>query len=354
MMLFDQTPIGKGYPTYIVAEIGINHNGDMKLAKQMISAAKASGANAVKFQNYFTEDFLLDHTIEYSYYSKGEKIVEKQYDMFKRYELNFEQLKELKLHCDEIEIDFFSTPTSQKGVDQLMELDVKLFKNGSDFLQNIELIQIMAQTGVPLVLSTGMATLSQIDDAVRSFELAGGKDLLILHCISQYPTPKEDVNLLKIPALEAAFEYSVGFSDHTSGIVAAIGAVTLGACFIEKHFTLSKSLSGPDHRFSSDPEEFSDLVQGIRYIESALGNSKLGSVHHEKKSAESFTLSCVVNKSLKKGHILQNSDISFSRPGTGFSPKNKNFFVGKPIFKDKEVGDLLQLDDFISTSKTNE
>ena len=191
--------------------------------------------------------------------------------MFKRYELSFNQLKELKNYCDDIDIIFFSTPTGKQGVDELIQLGVSVIKNGSDFLQNLPFIEELAKTGIPIVISTGMATLAQIDEAVRAFESAGGKDLTILQCVSLYPTPLEEVNLLKIPALKKAFGYPVGFSDHTEGSVAAIGAVTLGATFIEKHFTLSHDLEGPDHRFSSTPEEFISYVDSIRKIEIALG-----------------------------------------------------------------------------------
>lgn len=339
--------IGDKQRVYVVAEIGINHNGDMQLAKEMISAAKLSGADAVKFQNYFVEDFILDHSIKYTYKSRGERISESQFDMFKRYELSFEQLKELKSFSDDLKIDFFSTPTSKRGIDHLAKLGVKILKNGSDFLQNLELIHAMAETRLPLILSTGMATLAQIDDAVRCFESAGGRDLVILHCISQYPTPKEFVNLKKINSLKSAFQYPVGFSDHTSGIIASIGAVTLGACFIEKHFTLSRDLPGPDHRFSSDPEEFKNLVDGIRYIESALGISKLGSGSNEKLSLDSFTLSCVAKNSFSKGKILSEPDIAFSRPGEGFPPKFKKFLVGKKLTKDKLKGSKFEFNDFI-------
>lgn len=338
--------IGDKQKVYVVAEIGINHNGDLELGKKMIQAAKLCGADAVKFQNYFTEDFILDNTIEYSYLSNGKEVTEKQFDMFKRYELSFDQLKQLKEFADDQEIDFFSTPTSKKGLNDLIKLNVKLLKNGSDFLQNLELIENMAATGIPLIISTGMANLSHIDEAVRAFESSGGNDLIILHCISQYPTPKEDVNLKKIPALRSAFGYPVGFSDHTSGIVASIGAVVLGACFIEKHFTLSKELSGPDHRFSSDPTEFKNLIDGIRYVEQALGESKIGPVKNESNSSESFNLSCVANKSLLENHVIQETDISFSRPGNGLSPKMKNILIGKKLKKTKSKGSKFDFNDF--------
>ena len=332
---------------FIVAEIGINHNGDMNLAKKMILAAKESGADAVKFQNYKTEDFVLDRTIEYTYLSKGNEVTEKQFDMFKRYELSFDQLKELKSYCDDIDITFFSTPTGKQGVDELIQLGVSVIKNGSDFLQNLPFIEELAKTGIPIVISTGMATLAQIDEAVRTFESAGGKELTILQCVSQYPTPLEEVNLLKIPALKKAFGYPVGFSDHTEGSVAAIGAVTLGATFIEKHFTLSHDLEGPDHRFSSTPEEFKSYIDSIRKIEIALGKEKLTPTIRDQANSAHFQLSCVAKKGLNGDHVLTDNDIAFSRPGDGLSPKMKPFLIGKKLSNAKQAGSKFSFEDFI-------
>ena len=332
---------------FIVAEIGINHNGDMNLAKKMILAAKESGADAVKFQNYKTEDFVLDRTIEYTYLSKGNEVTEKQFDMFKRYELSFDQLKELKSYCDDIDITFFSTPTGKQGVDELIQLGVSVIKNGSDFLQNLPFIEELAKTGIPIVISTGMATLAQIDEAVRTFESAGGKELTILQCVSQYPTPLEEVNLLKIPALKKAFGYPVGFSDHTEGSVAAIGAVTLGATFIEKHFTLSHDLEGPDHRFSSTPEEFKSYIDSIRKIEIALGKEKLTPTIRDQANSAHFQLSCVAKKGLNGDHVLMDNDIVFSRPGDGLPPKMKPFLIGKKLSNAKQAGSKFSFEDFI-------
>ena len=332
---------------FIVAEIGINHNGDMNLAKKMILAAKESGADAVKFQNYKTEDFVLDRTIEYTYLSKGNEVTEKQFDMFKRYELSFDQLKELKSYCDDIDITFFSTPTGKQGVDELIQLGVSVIKNGSDFLQNLPFIEELAKTRIPIVISTGMATLAQIDEAVRTFESAGGKELTILQCVSQYPTPLEEVNLLKIPALKKAFGYPVGFSDHTEGSVAAIGAVTLGATFIEKHFTLSHDLEGPDHRFSSTPEEFKSYIDSIRKIEIALGKEKLTPTIRDQANSAHFQLSCVAKKGLNGDHVLTDNDIAFSRPGDGLPPKMKPFLIGKKLSNAKQAGSKFSFEDFI-------
>jgi len=223
----DQT-IGNGMPCFLVAEVGINHNGDLNLAKQTIDAAVAAGADAVKFQNYRTEDFINDKSLTYEYISQGNSIIESQYEMFKRCELTKETLRELKDYCESLNVNFHSTPTSKSGIQDLVEIGALILKNGSDYLTNLPLIRSMGESGLPTVLSTGMATLAEIDDAVRTFRSTGNNQLALLHCTSSYPTPPEEVNLRKIASLASAFGCPVGFSDHTDGIISALGAVALG------------------------------------------------------------------------------------------------------------------------------
>jgi sialic acid synthase SpsE len=204
----------------------------------------------------------------------------------------------------------------------------------------------MARTGIPTILSTGMATLSEIDDAVRTFRRAGGKDLILLQCTSSYPTPEEEVHLHKIPALAAVFDCPVGLSDHTWGIVAAIGAVTLGACFIEKHFTLDKKLRGPDHRFSADPKELKELVSAVRTLEKNLGSSAVGPTESEKSGRRDFRLSCVAAGNFPAGHALWKPDILFCRPGTGLPPKAYVWLLGRKLARDVEKGHIFVPEDF--------
>lgn len=337
--------IGKGLPCFIAAEIGINHNSDMELAKKMIDAAAEAGADAVKFQNYFTEDFILDKELTYTYISAGKEITEPQFDMFKRYELTFEQLQLLKAHCDKKDVIFFSTPTSKRGIDDLLKLNVSLLKNGSDLLVNLPLIQEMARTKIPTIISTGMALVSEIDDAVRAFEEAGGKELMILHCTSSYPTPDEDVHLLKLDSLSKTFNCPVGFSDHTWGIEAGIAAVALGCFFIEKHFTLDKNLPGPDHRFSSDPAEFKQLVSGIRKTETMMGSSKLGPTNSEKPGRIGFRLSCAAARDIEKGETVTAQDIIFIRPASGLHPKFYTDLINKKSRLQLKKGQFINLND---------
>lgn len=338
--------LGPGHPCFMVAEIGINHNGDMDLAKKTIDAAIEAGANSVKFQNYYTEDFISDRSLTYEYISQGQTVVESQFDMFKRCELSLEQLSDLNQYCQERNTVFHSTPTSLKGLQALLDLEVPLLKNGSDFLTHLPFIEAMGKTGLPTVLSTGMATLADMDEAVRTFRQTGNPNLILLHCISSYPTPPEAVNLKKIPALASAFECLVGFSDHTEGCVAALGAVVYGACFIEKHFTLDKNLSGPDHRFSADPTEFAQLVSQVRNMEQCLGSSALGFSEAEAVGHREYRLSCVASKAFESGHILSEEDLIFRRPGHGFPPKLAHIVKGRTLKRAVEVGHVFTNEDF--------
>ncbi len=342
--------LGPGHPALLVAEVGINHNGDLDLARRCIDAAAEAGADAVKFQNYRTEDFVPDRSLTYSYVSAGKPVVESQYEMFKRCELTREGLAELALHCAKRAVLFFSTPTSEEGVQDLVHLKAPLLKNGSDYLQNLPLIRVMASTGIPTVLSTGMATLAEIDDAVRAFRGAGGTELVLLHCTSAYPTPPPDVHLRKIATLAAAFDCPAGFSDHTEGIVAAVGAVALGACFIEKHFTLDRDLPGPDHRFSSTPAEFAELVRSVRLLEANLGQAAVGPTAAEAEARESYRLSCVAARELPGGHRLEQADLAFARPGTGLPPAAGHWLVGHVLTRQVPAGKILEPDDFIRSS----
>jgi N-acetylneuraminate synthase/N,N'-diacetyllegionaminate synthase len=338
--------IGPGNPCLIAAEIGINHNGDMDLAKRTIRAAADGGADAVKFQNYRTEDFICDPSLTYSYESQGKRVKESQYDMFKRYELKRGQLHELKDYCDHVGIVFFSTPTGMEGIEELVDIGAPMIKNGSDFLVHLPLVEAMARTGIPTVLSTGMATLAEIDDAVQVFREAGGTDLILLHCTSSYPAPADELHLRKIQTLTQVFDCPAGLSDHSDGIVAALGAVALGACFIEKHFTLDKTLLGPDHRFSADPTELRALVSSLRALEKSLGSATVGPTESEKLGRRDFRLSCVAATDLHAGHVIEDEDVIFRRPGSGLPPKAFGWLLGLKLSRNVNKGHPFVSDDF--------
>jgi N-acetylneuraminate synthase/N,N'-diacetyllegionaminate synthase len=331
-----------GAGCFVAAEVGLNHNGDLELAHRSIDAAADAGADGVKFQSFRTEDFVTDRSVTYAYENGGRTVVESQYEMFKRHELDGDAWAALKRHCDDRGVVFFSTPTSDDGVADLVRLGVPLLKNGSDLLVHLPLVRTMARTGLPTVLSVGMATLAEIDDAVRAFRGAGGCNLVLLHCTSSYPTPPEDVNLRRIPALAAAFDCPVGLSDHSAGTAVAAGAVAVGACFLEKHFTLDKELPGPDHRFSADPAELRELVRSVRTVEAALGTTAIGPTASEQAGRRDFRLSCAAARDLAAGEVLAEGDIAYLRPGTGLPPAAASWLVGRRVARPVAAGRPLE------------
>ena len=331
---------------FIVAEVGINHNGDMDLARKSIIAAAEAGADSVKFQNYRTEDFISDRGLIFEYQSQGRTIKEPQYDMFKRCELTPDQLRFLMDECSSAGILFHSTPTSLEGIRDLQTIGCSVLKNGSDFLTNLRLIRAMGETGLKTILSTGMATLAEIDNAVRAFRETGNENLTLLHCTSSYPTPPRDVNLARIAVLRDAFNVEVGFSDHSSGTTAAVGATVLGASWIEKHFTLRKDLPGPDHWFSVDPTELRKLVLAIREAESMVGSPRIGPTAVETSGRRDFHLSCVASRDISKGECIEARDISFHCPGDGISPALEDILIGLRLRRYVKKGHKFSMDDF--------
>jgi N-acetylneuraminate synthase/N,N'-diacetyllegionaminate synthase len=323
--------IGAGSPCLLIAEIGINHNGDMELARRSIAAAAHAGADAVKFQNYRTEDFISDRSLTITYTSQGKRVTEPQYDLFKRCELTPGNLGMLKAECDRHGVMFMSTPTSAEGVRELVRVGAPILKNGSDYLSHLPLIRCMGETGLPLLLSTGMAMREDIDEAVAAFRATGNEQLILLHCTSVYPTPPAEINLARMPALAAAYGCAVGFSDHTAGPGAACAAVAMGACVVEKHFTLDRALPGPDHHFSMDPAELAELVRAVRTLEQSLGSPEIAPSASERTSRNDYRLSCVAADDLPAGRSLGATDIAFRRPGTGLRPALAERLIGRRL-----------------------
>lgn len=340
---------GKTYSNdrpFIVAEIGINHNGDMELAKDCIAAAAEAGADSAKFQNYRTEDFVSNRSLMFTYKSQGKEITEPQFDMFKRCELKREQLFLLKEECDKYKLNFHSTPTSLEGIQDLQEIGCTLLKNGSDYLTQLDLIRSMGETGLTTVLSTGMATLAEIEHAIVAFKETGNEQLILLHCTSSYPTPPQEVNLARLATLSSAFSMPVGFSDHSAGTTASIGATILGSCWIEKHFTLDRSLMGPDHWFSMDPKELSNLVKAVREATMVVGSSQILPTNSEELGRRDFRLSCVAKSNLEKGTILSESSIAFRRPGYGIPPREVSYIMGRKLSSSVSIGGVFTPDMF--------
>lgn len=318
----DNRYIGGNAPCFIVAEIGINHNGDVNLAKKMIDAAKECGADAVKFQTFKVEGFISNPDETYTYLSQGKKITESMLEMFKKYEFSEKEWVEIFNYCKSKGMISFSTPQNPSDLDFLLRItDLPVIKVGSDDLTNLELLRYYASKNKPMIISTGMAFMREVEDAVNTIREAGNNDLAVLHCVSIYPTEATEINLRKMSTIEQAFDVTVGFSDHTVGTMAATSAVALGAKIIEKHFTLDKNLPGPDHWFSADPEELRQLVQGIRYVEKAIGNSIVEPTPKEIEMRKIARRSIVAAKDIRKGEVITGGALSAKRPGTGLAPK---------------------------------
>lgn len=338
--------VGPGHPVFVSAEIGINHNGDMALAKEQIDAAAEAGADSVKFQNYVTDDFVSDRELSFTYktYNNNgqlEEVIEPQFDLFKRCELSRDDLEELATHCKKRDVIIHSTPTNRQGIEDLLYIGAPVLKNGSDYLPNLDLIRAMGETGLPTVLSTGMATVTEIDEAVAAFRATGNERLIVLHCTSAYPTPDEEVNIRRVKTIRDTWGCLSGFSDHSWGVSAAILSVAYGACWVEKHFTLDKELRGPDHRFSMDSEELRELVRAVRSAEKQIGSSELGPTQSEWDGREGFRLSCVARDDLAVGTVLQAEDIAYRRPGTGVRPALSNLLLNRKLNKPVKRGHIL-------------
>jgi len=301
----------------VIAEIGLNHNGSFGLAVDSVHAAIEAGCDAVKFQTFATEDFLRDKTLQLSYVSRGQQISESFYDLCKRLEFRSEWLVPLKELCDKERVQFISTPTSIKGIRDLVAVGCEYVKNGSDFLGHLGLLEEMARSGMHVIVSTGMANIDDIYAALEALNEARPERVTVLHCTSSYPTQPEHVNLRRMVSLRDTFGVDVGFSDHTVGAAAAIQAVTLGAKIIEKHFTMSHDLEGPDHWFSADPEEMRKLVDGIRAAEVRMGIGEILPAVSERSTMLEYRLWVVSEEDVEPGTLLADVKYSFQKISGG-------------------------------------
>lgn len=328
--------------TFIIAEIGVNHNGSVELARKMIKSASECGVDAVKFQTFVSEDLVSENAKTAQYQEKNTN-ENSQLEMLKKLELSFDDFLELKGYAEECGVLFLSSPFDFKSVDLLEKLDVSLYKLGSGELTNFELIDYVLKTHKPLILSTGMATLDEIKE---TYEFIDNKDnLIILHCITGYPTSFEEANLNFIKTLQNEFDVPIGFSDHSLGIELPIAAVALGACVVEKHFTLDKTLEGPDHKASLNPEEFKSMVSAIRHVEVAMGDGIRKFSENENEIKKVARKSIVLNDDIKKGTVLKKEILSVKRPGTGIEPKYLNKLIGKTVNKNLKSSTVLQWED---------
>ena len=331
--------------TLIIAEAGVNHNGDIELAKQLIVAAKAAGADIVKFQTFKTGS-LVTRTAEKASYQKGNTDPsESQYSMIRKLELSKADHKVLIEECHRHAIGFFSTAFDTDSFDMLQEMGLDQVKIPSGELTNLPLLRYMTRLRMPVMLSTGMATLGEIDAALEAIEQAGTHRQLVtvLHCTTDYPASMADVNLRAMVSMKAALGVEVGYSDHTPGIEIPIAAVALGARVIEKHLTLDRSLPGPDHLASLEPHEFKAMVDAIRNVEVALGNGVKRPSASELKNKLIARKSMVAIRAIRKGETFSDVNIGTKRPGTGISPMRWDEVMGRTAPRDFNVDDLLEL-----------
>lgn len=331
--------------TYIIAEAGVNHNGDINLAYKLIDAARECGVDCVKFQTFKTENLVTRTAKKADYQVENTKNNDSQFSMLKKLELSFEDFKNLKEYCDRIGIEFLSTPFDKDSVDLLERLGVSKYKLSSGDITNKPLLEYIAKKNKPVILSTGMCTMEEVQEAVSWIEAAGNKQITLLHCTSNYPTPYCDVNMNAMLTLDKAFPYPTGYSDHTQGIIIPIMAVSMGATVIEKHFTLDKNMEGPDHKASLDVNELKEMVNAIRDIESARGTGEKKPAESELSTREVARKSIIVNKDLKKGDVLTLDDLDVKRPGTGIAPKNIEKLTGRKLIKNLPAESVISFED---------
>ncbi|HEX7579048.1 MAG TPA: N-acetylneuraminate synthase family protein [Thermoanaerobaculia bacterium] len=338
--------IGAGHSPFIVAEIGSNHNGDMALCRRIIDAAKGAGAEAAKFQSWSKVSLIGRAEYERNTkYAKQDPSALTLEQAVERYQLTPEQHRETATYCRERGITFLSSCFSTQEVDLLESLGTPAYKIASMDVNHLPLLEYVARTGKPVILSTGMATLGEIEAALRVLRREGSGPVVLLHCVSMYPCPAPEVNLRNIPTLQTTFGIPVGLSDHSLGNAIPLAAVALGACLIEKHFTVDKQLEGWDHAISADPGDFAALVQGSRDVFEALGRAEriVGDKELEKRKA--FRRRMVTRRPMKKGDRLRPEDVDFKRPGTGIRPDELCYVVGRVLTRDLAAEDELEWTD---------
>ena len=322
---------------YIIAEAGVNHNGDINLAKQLIDIAYKSGADAVKFQTWKPGELTGEFSFKVNYLEKHTPESESRFELSKKLCLSYDEFRELKLYCDKVGIQFLSTPDGFESLNFLVdELDIPIIKIGSTELNHILFLEAVGKKNRPVILSTGLGTLEEVHLAVNALRRGGGKDLpiTILQCTSEYPAPPDEMNINVIKTFLKTFNLPVGLSDHSFGLEAAIAAVTLGSSVVEKHFTLDREMKGPDHAASLTPIELKEFVSVLRRVKIMLGDGIKVPTKTEIKNIEGIRRSVVANTNLKAGSILQMKDLICKRPGTGISPAEIKLLIGSKLKRD--------------------
>lgn len=335
--------IGANHPTFVIAEAGVNHNGSLDMAKRLIDAAADAGADAVKFQSFRPEELVTEEaaTCDYQKRALNDNDIS-QLEMLRKLELSVDDHVALIDYCRQRQIVFLSTPFDSLSAQLLDDLKVPAFKIPSGEVTNPFLLSQLAGMGRPILMSTGMCRLSEVESAVETLEKNGAQEIVLLHCVSNYPADVSEVNLRAIDTLQAAFGFPVGYSDHTLGCEISWAAVARGACVIEKHFTLDRTLPGPDHVASLEPDELSHLVRGIRNVELALGDGRKRPTASELDTARAARKSLVAAHDISAGSRLTASMIAIKRPGTGLAPDMRDQFIDQVAQQDIPAGTLLQ------------
>lgn len=326
---------------FIIAEAGVNHNGDIELAKKMVDVACECKVDAIKFQTFKAEKLVSKKAIKAEYQIKNTNDEETQFDMIKKLELDINAHKELIDYCNKKNIMFLSSPFDLESIDLLNELGINIFKIPSGEITNILYLEKISKLNKKIILSTGMADMNEINDALNILKSNGNENIVVLHCNTEYPTPMKDVNLSAMNTIRDTFKLDVGYSDHTLGIEIPIAAVAMGAKVIEKHFTLDKNMIGPDHKASLNPQELKNMVIAIRNIEKAMGNGIKQPTKSEIKNKDIVRKSIVASKKIKKGDILTKDNITVKRPGGGISPMDWYRVLGNISDKNYDEDDLI-------------
>ncbi len=313
---------------YIIAEAGVNHNGDVNIAKKLCLAAKEAGANAIKFQTWVTEKIITKNVKQASYQMKNTRNENSQFAMLKPLELSYNEFREVKAYCDNIDIQFVSTADEKDSLDFLIEIGIPFIKVGSGDIGNISYLRYIGTKHMPVILSTGMSSLADVEFSVRALRDGGAADIVLLHCTTNYPCPYDSVNLYAMDTLRNAFGLPVGYSDHTIGIEVSIAAVARGAQVIEKHFTLDRSMEGPDHLASTEPKEFKKMVEAIRNVEKAFGTGIKEPTIGEREISKVVLKRIVARKPISAGMMIKEDDICVKRNNTGLPASAWDIVVG--------------------------
>ena len=331
--------VGDGEPCYVIAEAGVNHDGDLEAALALVDAAVAAGADAVKFQTFVADELASPSAPKAAYQEETVGAAGSQLDMLRSLQLEREAFGHIRDRCRDRGIEFLSTPFDEPSLELLLGLGVPALKVGSGDVTNLPFLERIGASGLPVVLSTGMSTLDEVRAAVAAL---GDIDVVVLHCVSRYPTPPEIVNLRAMATLREALDVPVGFSDHTEGVDTAIAAVALGASVLEKHLTLDRARSGPDHRASLDPEQFTRYIATVRTVERALGDGEKVPAPGEAEVASVARKSVVIVRDLEAGHVLTADDLAVRRPGTGLPPAAVRELPGRVLARPLRAGEVLE------------